>query len=181
MADINSQQATQITQFASTRMGQQVGDGECFTLVDQALRGAGARSAASYGTITPEANYVWGRAITVGQAQAGDVIQFSNYRYVKRVTTKIVRRDGSEEESFTEVEQSRPHHTAIVAIVEGQGAVTVLEQNVEGVRRVSGQGLFFTSLSAPPVISIDAGGTSTTVTTVITVGGQSRFYRPETP
>ncbi len=181
MADITSAQATQITQFASTRMGQQVGDGECFTLVDQALRGAAARSAASYGTITPEANYVWGRAITLGQAQAGDVIQFNNYRYVKTVTTKIVRRDGSENESTTEEEQSRPHHSAIVASVGGQGAVTVLEQNVEGARRVVRNGLFFTSRSEPPVITIDAAGTSTTVTTVITVSGQNWFYRPETP
>lgn len=181
MSDIASQQATQITQFASTRMGQQVGDGECFNLADQALRGAGTRSAASYGTITPEANYVWGRAITVGQAQRGDIIQFSNYRYVKTVTTKIVRRDGSENESFSEEEQSRTHHTAIVAGVGGQGAVTVREQNVEGVRRVSRNGLFFTSRSEPPVITIDGAGTSTTVTTVIEVSGQSWFYRPEAP
>ena len=95
--------------------GSRVGDGECFTLVDQALRAAGTRSAARCGPITPNANYIWGRAITVGQAQAADVIQFSNYRYVRRVTTKIVRADGSEDESFAEEEQSRPHHTAIVA------------------------------------------------------------------
>ena len=86
-----------------------------------------------------------------------------------------------EDESFTEDEQSRPHHSAILASVGGQGAVTVLEQNVESVRNVVRNGLFFTSRSLPPAVTIDSAGTSTTVTTVITVSGQSWFYRPEVP
>lgn len=57
----------------------------------------------------------------------------------------------------------------------------MLEQNVDGVRHVLRNGLFFTSRSEPPVVTIDAAGTATTVTIVITVTGQVWFYRPGVP
>ena len=75
----------------------------------------------------------------VGQpsdVRIGDVIQFRDYQYLKRVDND----DGS----FREDGGGRPHHTAIVERVDGNGAITVLEQNFEGspVRRSQ---LYFTS------------------------------------
>jgi hypothetical protein len=45
--------ADRIVSYASRRRGERVGDGECFTLVDRALRAADAKSAADYGTYHP--------------------------------------------------------------------------------------------------------------------------------
>lgn len=179
MADITSEQATKITKYASDLMGTVVGKGECFDLVDKALTAAGALSAASYGIVTPTANYIWGAASSVGLAQAGDIVQFSNYQYVKTITTKIVKKDGSGSESFVEDGQGRPHHSAIVSSVEGNGVVTILEQNVGKTRKVMTNRLFFTTRAEPEIITTDPAGTTTTVTTVITVTGTTLFYRPQ--
>ena len=152
--------ADQIVGYARHRIGQHVGDGQCFALADNALRGAGAKSAAHFGTVTPNANYVWGTSINLSDVRTGDVIQFRDYHYLKRVDND----DGS----FREDGGGRPHHTAIVERVDGNGAITVLEQNFEGspVRRSQ---LYFTSRTS----------TSGSQTTTITVTGTFWFYRPQ--
>ena len=152
--------ADQIVGYARHRIGQHVGDGQCFALADNALRGAGAKSAAHFGTVTPNANYVWGTSINLSDVRTGDVIQFRDYHYLKRVDND----DGS----FREDGGGRPHHTAIVERVDGDGAITVLEQNFEGspVRRSQ---LYFTSRTS----------TSGGQTTTITVTGAFWFYRPQ--
>jgi hypothetical protein len=115
--------SSKIVQFAQSRVGQKVGDGECFALADEALRGAGASSAANYGQITPDADYKWSsQQVSPADAKPGDIIQFRNFK----VTTTIVRADGSWSEDWTE----RPHHTAVVVSNDGSGNLTVLEQNV---------------------------------------------------
>ena len=152
--------ADQIVGYARHRIGQHVGDGQCFALADNALRGAGANSAADFGTVTPTADYVWGTSVNLSDLRIGDVIQFRNYHYLKRVDND----DGS----FREDGGGRPHHTAIVERVDGDGALTVLEQNFEGspVRRSQ---LYFTSRTS----------TSGSQTTTITVTGTFWFYRPQ--
>jgi hypothetical protein len=141
-----------------------VGDGECFTLVDRALRNAGARSASDFGQVTPDADYVWGTTVTLADLQPGDVIQLRDYHYLKRVVTE--QADGTD---TVDEERDSSHHTAIVEHVNGNGDVTVLEQNVEGspVRR---HHLYFTNRSS----------TSGNQTTTITVRGTFWFYRPQT-
>src|SRR5262245_12035102 len=67
--------ADRILAFGRRQRGSRVGDGECFTFADRALTTSGARSAADYGTVTPNADYVWGSAVSLGNLQAGDVIQ----------------------------------------------------------------------------------------------------------
>ena len=156
--------AEQVLSFARSQRGNQVGDGQCFALADQALRGARAKSAADYGSVTPTADYVWGTSVTLAGLQPGDVIQFRNYS-VRRV---VVTRD-SRQTTTEEITQQRPHHTAVVESVDGDGAVTVLEQNSPEHSPVTRTQLFFTS------------GTTTsgnrTITT--TVRGTVRFYRAE--
>ena len=79
--------------FARQRIGQVQGDGECFTLADDALRNAGAKSAADFGKVGPDIDYVWGQAVTRAGLQPGDIIQMRDYR--ADITTDTDNPDGS--------------------------------------------------------------------------------------
>ena len=153
--------ASRVVSYATRLLGQRDGDGECFTLVDRALRAAGAKSAADFGTVTPTADYIWGTEVSLTDVQAGDVVQFRDYRYDR----EVAREDGSADMDF----QERPHHTAIVEQVHGGGALTVLEQNAPVGTGVARARLFFSS------------GTTTSGgdTTKITVQGTVWFYRAQ--
>jgi hypothetical protein len=150
----------QVVAFARDKLGQSVGNGECFDLADQALRSAGAKSAADFGTVTPNADYVWGTAVSLSDVRQGDIIQFKNYRYDRTIET-----DTRTDTDF----QERPHHTAIVERLDGQGAITVLEQNVPDGSAGQRSQLFFSD------VSTNSGGRRTT----IRVRGRFRFYRPQ--
>ena len=153
--------ADRIVGYAQRLRGSRVGDGECSTLADGALRAAHAKSNSDYGVVTDTADYVWGTATTLANLQPGDIIQFRDYSF---------REDVTESNGATRWHtEGRPHHTAIVQSVDGNGAVTVLEQNSPrgtGVRRKQ---LFFTSRTTT------SGGT----TTQITVSGTFWFYHPQ--
>jgi hypothetical protein len=178
MPEVTAQQAEQTVKFASDKSGQQVGDGECYALADEALKAAGAKSADSYGKITPTADYVWGKAETVSKARGGDIVQFKDYTVTVTVVTKISRADGSSEERIETETLSRPHHTAVVSQTGSNGAVTVLEQNVNGSRAVQANQLEFVSHDDPPQTT-SAGGTTTTVIRKVKVTGTAKFYRPQ--
>lgn len=151
--------------YARHRIGQVHGDGECFTLVDDALRNAGAKSAADFGKVGPDIDYVWGPAVTRATLQPGDVIQMRDYH--AEIATHTDNPDGSSESD--EKSEDRPHHTAIVESVGTGGTVTVLEQNVPDGGPVTRSVLHLTSSAS------SSGGTTTTVT----VTGQFWFYRPQ--
>lgn len=153
-----------VISYARQRLGQRVGDGQCFALVDNALRGAGARSAADYGEVSADADYVWGSSVALAGLQAGDLVQFRDYDYtVTRVTTTDTAVDTEEEGG------DRPHHSAIVETVHGDGTVTVLEQNAPDGSPVTRTRLYFRSGTR------QEGNTAIT----ITVNGTFRFYRPQ--
>jgi hypothetical protein len=156
--------AERIVNFASRNRGERVGDGECYTLVNRALSGAGAKVSADYGPITPDADYIWGTSISFSELRTGDVIQFRDYAY-SRVTVT----EDSSGTTTSEEEGDRPHHTAIVHSVDGGGAVTVWEQNAPEGSPVTRRQLFFTSGTT----------TSGNRTTTTTVNGTFWFYRPE--
>jgi hypothetical protein len=157
--------AARVVTYARQRRGSRTGDGECFALADQALTEAGAKSAADFGTVTPTADYVWGTAVTLGDLQPGDVIQFRDYQYERRVDTTAADGTGS----WKTDSQARPHHTAIVESVGRGGAVTVLEQNAPKGAAVARTLLFFADRT------LDDGGTTTT----IRVQGRFFFYRAQ--
>jgi hypothetical protein len=151
----------QIVTFAQSKAGQRVGDGECFALADQALKKAGAKSAADFGTITDEADYKWGMQVSLNDVQPGDIVQFRDF--------EIARREDREDGSFVERTEERPHHTAIVTSVDGNGLLTVMEQNSpkrSAVRRIQ---LGFKSTSFEH--------DKTTVT--LTMRGTVWFFRPQ--
>ena len=157
--------SSRVVGYAQRQNGTRVGNGECFTLADRALKGAGAKSAADFGTVTRDADYVWGSTVSLTDLQPGDVVQFRGYRYDREVTTH--HSDGSFE--TYDDSQTRPHHTAIVESVDGNGAVSVLEQNAPEGSPVHRSQLFFKSTTS------DENGRSTT----IKVQGKFWFYRPQ--
>jgi hypothetical protein len=156
--------AEKIVAYPRRNAGQKVGDGECFTLVDNALTNAGAKSASAFCTVAPDADYIWGTSVSLGDVRPGDIVQLRNYRFDREVVTK---KPG---EKVTDTDfQEREHHTAIVERVDGAGAVTVLEQNVEGSPVVRTQ-LFFKDVPQ---------ATADNKTTTIKVSGSFWFYRPQ--
>ena len=143
-------------------------DGQCFALVDQALRAAGARSAADYGRVTGDANYVWGSRDGVwGDLQPGDVIQFRNYRCTTSRTTEELEGTVPVGEPGTE---ERLHHSAIVQQVSSDGGVWVLEQNSPVGAPVSETKLYFVSATL-------TSGRDTT--TIDFEAEQIWYYRPQ--
>ena len=156
--------ADRIAAFARLRLSQRVGNGQCFTLVDRALASAGAQSADDFGEITPDADYVWGTAVTLSDLRPGDVIQFRGYEFTKTDVTENTR--GT---STSEVAGDRPHHTAIVERVGANGVVTVLEQNAPDGSPVSRNTLYFTAGAT----------TSGDITTTVRVSGVWWFYRAQ--
>jgi|SRR5262245_2942317 len=120
-----------IVQFCKDRIGKSVGDGECGTLAQEALKAAGA---AGLGRDNPgPGDFVWGELVFVlefkdgkrvkdpakATAQAGDVIQY-------RDATLPSTLNGRSALFLT------PHHTAIVGEVKKSGDLVVYEQNVGG-------------------------------------------------
>ena len=150
----------QVVSFARNRIGQRVSDGECFSLVDGALRNAGAKTAADFGSVAPDLDYVWGASVSLSDVRPGDIIQFRDYRYDRTIDT-ATRTDTDFQE--------RPHHTAIVERVDGQGAIMVLEQNAPEGSAVRRSQLFFANVGS------SSGGRTTT----ISVQGRFWFYRPQ--
>ena len=151
--------------FARQKVGQVHGDGECFTLADDALKGAGAKSAADFGTVAPDVDYVWGAAVARAALKPGDIIQMRDYRV--ETNTETNRPDGSSE-SDTRIEE-RPHHTAIVESIGADGRATVLEQNHPVGSAVTRNVIHLT----------DTTSSSGSTTTQVTVSGKFWFYRPQ--
>jgi hypothetical protein len=156
--------ADSVVSYASRGLGQRVGDGQCFALADRALRNAGAKSAAAFGPVVPDGDYVWGTEISLAHLGPGDIIQFRDYSC--RVVT--VAETASEERTEDRVEE-RPHHTAVVEQVGADGAVTVLEQNIPPGSPVVRTRLHFA----------DSQSASDGRTTTVTVRGTFWFYRPQ--
>lgn len=172
--------------WARSRLGQQVGRGECWDLADQALRQAGAQSSTTTGA---NDDYVWGDPVELKDATPGDILQFRDHvvKTVTVVTTTFA--DGSEMEETSEVTQTRPHHTAVVEATPGAGQLQILEQHVKpGGKKVQNHKLATQSTS--PTVKKEAKTvknpttgklqTATVVTTVkVTVSGKIRAYHPK--
>ncbi|RMG18704.1 MAG: hypothetical protein D6730_22525 [Bacteroidetes bacterium] len=120
MATLNEK----ILAFARNKKGRKVGRGECWDLAETALKKAGGKTSHDYGKVTQSADYKWGKEITLGEARAGDIVQYKNFAWRIDITHK----DGST--SWREMKY--PHHTAILESKKGHGMWKVLEQNING-------------------------------------------------
>jgi hypothetical protein len=108
-----------IVEFARSKVGQQVGDGECTALAAAALRHAGAR-------LHRPAGGSWGEEVaSLRDVRPGDVLQFENAVFVQQ---RLLENGG-----LLTTTASYGHHTAIVASVRKRGPrpiLVILHQNV---------------------------------------------------
>lgn len=161
-------------------------DGECWTLMEDAVVGAGGRSSRR---LTPNfsatASFVWGTAVATSALQAGDVLQFSGYSWTRTTVTDVTNADGSgsnDEVSATET-RGDPQHSAMVVRVVSPGVVDVIEQNVP---RLTGNVQTVTLVLTAPAARVTTtrtpngtgGETVTTVTITDSVRNPPRAYRP---
>lgn len=162
--------------FAVSHAGQTVGRGECYDLAHEALRSGGDRSAPDYGSVGARDDYTWGRPISEGELQPGDIIQFQTHQ----VRVEVTRRRGSTVLDTSSETATRNHHTVIVAQVHARGRITVYEQNFQGIRSVQRNDLWLdggTTVNREPQDS----GEPIEVTTVVTRTGTWHCYRPQAP
>jgi hypothetical protein len=100
---------------------------DCFALVDHLLRKIGAKTAADFGDLGADADYVWGVSIDLDKVAPGHILQFRNH-VVSYDVQKLTDKGWKTVESHGPAK--RPHHTAIVDSLEEHGVITVIEQNV---------------------------------------------------
>ncbi len=114
----------QILEYAREQVGVSVQDGECTSLVIEALKQAGARRFPPYGR---DADYVWGDLLNSrSQLRPGDILQFRDVIF--RGRQQQVEPDGTSSIRFYRT--SFHHHSAIVDEVREKGKVLViLHQN----------------------------------------------------
>ncbi|KAK9477702.1 hypothetical protein V1514DRAFT_333196 [Lipomyces japonicus] len=140
-----------VAKFAEANYGRQVGDGECWSLANEALANAGALKSVGliHGVSIWEVNS--GRVIR-GQKNVlrrGDVLQFKSakFREINLAGVAEVKTVGA------------PDHTSVIVAIEGVGAqelqigLVVLEQNVNHVRTVQQGRLDFQYLQEGSVIA----------------------------
>jgi hypothetical protein len=162
-------------------------DGECWTLIENAVVGAGGRSSRGQ---TPHfsrtSSYVWGTTVAAGSLQAGDVLQFSGYSWTRTTVTDVTHADGSGSvnESFATEVRGTPQHSAMVVRVISTGVVEVIEQNIP---RTTGPVQTVTLVLIPPAAPVvtttrtpngSGGHTVTTVTVTDVVSSVPRCFRP---
>jgi len=119
--------SSKIIHWAHGHLGQQVGSGECWDLVDRALRHAGARTSTTTGK---NDDYVWGTPITLEQVVPGDILQFRDFVVTTRIERTVRFPDGTGYRDDDLTFARRPHHSAIVHHVNGGGVFRVYEQRV---------------------------------------------------
>ena len=136
----------QVLAFARSKVGEQVGNGQCAVL---ALEAVDSAKGVSMFTLTPQpftddTSYVWGKLVTTltptdGDTSGitpGDILQYKDV--VLKETRTVVSPSGDRTE--TGGGQDGPHHTAIVSdLLSDSGTghdIGVYQQNVAGVQKV---------------------------------------------
>jgi hypothetical protein len=122
MGDTEMPLNQKVLNFANSKVGQQVGSGDCWDLPEEALTKSGGESSKvltdTKGKSFEEADYVWGSTVPTKDAQPGDVIQFKDHSFT------VEWPDGHSEW------QTRGHHSAIVKSKNADGTLTVIESHV---------------------------------------------------
>ena len=123
-----------VVKFCKENKGKMVGDGECGTLAQAAIREAGGKRVDEFAESPGPGDYAWGELVFIlevkdgkrqrqpadAKARPGDVIQFRDAAFRKGGGIAIF-----------------PHHTAIVAEVKANGDLVVYEQNNLGKKEVT--------------------------------------------
>lgn len=149
-----------VAAFARSKIGEKVGDGDCSTLVQDAMREAGAKVLLSP---ADDGEYLWGEPRkSLKDAKPGDVLQFEKVTF--RGRRRKINDDGSAVLFLTKT--SLPHHSAIVTAVGPKGkTITILHQNGPG----------------PDGHSLKIVQETTLVLSELQKGGSLKAYRPVAP
>ena len=169
----------QMVSYLASRIGTQIGSGECAHVATEALRvGGGEFITSLISKDTPnDGDYVWGTLIAGFQVvngkldgnasqnpRPGDVIQYRNVK----ITTSTSN-------------MSAPHHTSVISAVGSGGAPTeVFEQNVGGRRTLGRSKVDFSKMTAGwiriyrPIKRISASGRRQFTVVNRTTGNQSQ-------
>lgn len=118
----NSRMAKDVVRFATSQIGKQVGNGQCWTLAAEALKAAGAE---------PPKGYTYGDEIAVKDIQPGDILQFTTARF--------------DEPGYWAV-LGTPDHTAVVYSLGDR--TFILHQNFSGKKYVQTFDLDFDNLTS---------------------------------
>jgi hypothetical protein len=107
-----AERQVKIAAFCTANMGKQVGNGECWTLADEAFKATGASRPAGE-------SRVWGRLVDISEEsiEPGDVVEFRAAKISGYGTTG-------------------PEHTAVVVKGGRRGQCTLAEQNWSNVKTV---------------------------------------------
>ncbi len=172
-----------VVAWARARIGQTVGDGQCWTLAERALAASGGRTSTQImGAVTTSQNYVWGSPVAdlANGLRPGDILQFRNYRWTDSSTVRTTHPDGSWSQTGGGV-QTRNHHTAIVETVVSPGVVDVLEQNAPPGSRVHRTRLRLVSFTGPTTVTHLPNGDRVETTPVHVIDSHSQIwgYRPQ--
>jgi hypothetical protein len=110
--------------FAKSKVGEQVGTGDCTDLLVEAFKEAGARPCIK----ADDGVYLWGQPVkSYKEAKPGDVVQFE--KVVFKGTRRSVDEDGHPSLSYHK--DTFPHHSAVVLSVSAKNkTLTLLHQNV---------------------------------------------------
>lgn len=134
----------QVHDFAFSNLGKQVNankadPGECWDLAEKALLTLHCKTSVDLtpGGIGTDSNYVWGTAVSQANMAKGNILQIRDYS----LSIKFAYSDSSGSYQF-DLTATAPHHTAIVANVSAAPVVEVLEQNANGVKKVT-KGFYF--------------------------------------
>ncbi|MBV8820065.1 MAG: hypothetical protein JO022_17000 [Acidobacteriaceae bacterium] len=122
-------------------------------------------------------------------AKPGDILQFRDYTLTIDTEKKVTQQDGSWKSNTQQVTQGREHHTAVVIANDGNGKLTIVEQNVHDLKtrkrahRIQRTVLYLNSqgptTEKKSVIQKGKGQATEETTTTITVSGSVWAYRPE--
>lgn len=115
--------AQKIVDFAVRNIGQQVGNGECWTLANEALKASGAQ---------PANGYTFGTPLSLNEIRPGDILQFTSARF---------------DEPGYYVTMGTPNHTAVVYSINGD-RIFILQQNFSGKRTVGTFDIRLASMTA---------------------------------
>lgn len=113
-------------------------DGECWTLMEDAVVGAGGQSSTKLTPrFSPAASFVWGDVVAIGNLQPGDVLQFSGYKWEQSITIETTfhpkhadNPDAKDKVAGPMEKRGEPQHSAMVVKVVSAGVVDVIEQNI---------------------------------------------------
>lgn len=129
--------ADKIVEYAKSQLGKQVGNGECWTLANEAMKTAGTKSSFNFTDTPNKGDYVWG-TLSFGlegkgaketgalkDVKPGDVMQFRD--------AKFSGRKGNGTYTMT-----ASHHTAVVLKADTTAkTITILHQNWNGKKTVA--------------------------------------------